>query len=39
MFQRNWLCAIVLPIVTLVAPLYAQDSAVWHDPSPHKVQL
>jgi len=39
MLHRNWLRILVLPIVPVVAPLCAQDSAVWHDPSPHKVQF
>ena len=39
MLRRNWLRILVLPIVPVVAPLCAQDSAVWRDPSPHKVQF
>lgn len=31
--------SVVLLIVSLLAPLYAQESAIWRDPSPHKVQF
>ena len=36
MLHRSWLSAVVL---TIVSPLYAQESAVWRDPSPHRIQF
>jgi len=30
---------IVLPIVSLLVPLCAQEAPVWHDPSSHQVQF
>ena len=39
MINRTWLGAVVLPVVSLVAPLCAQESAAWRDPSPHRVQF
>jgi non-heme chloroperoxidase len=39
MLQRTWLSVVVLPIVSLLAPLCAQESPVWRDPSSHKVQF
>ena len=32
-------CVFVISIVSLLAPSYAQNSAIWRDPSPHKVQF
>src|ERR1700704_6380087 len=39
MTNRTLLGAIVLPIVSVVLLLCAQESPVWHDPSPHRVQF
>ena len=39
MISRTWLGAVVLPVVSLFAPLRAQESAAWRDPSPHRVQF
>lgn len=30
---------VILALVSLLAPLGAQESAAWRDPSPHKVQF
>jgi non-heme chloroperoxidase len=39
MLHRTWLSAVVLPIVSLLTPLCAQEAAAWRDPSPHRVQF
>ena len=39
MLPRTWLGAVVLPVICVVIPLRAQDSAVWRDPSSHSVQF
>jgi len=35
----SWLRAAVMPILWAGAPLCAQESAVWRDPSPHRVEF
>src|ERR1700680_1450721 len=39
MINRALLGAIILPIVSLAAPLCAQKSPAWRDLSPHRVQF
>lgn len=39
MRHRTWLSVVVLPIVLLLAPLCAQESPAWRDPSSHRVQF
>jgi len=39
MCDRRWLAVIVLLLVSLAGRLSAQESAPWHDPSPHTIQF
>jgi non-heme chloroperoxidase len=38
MLRHPWLSAF-LPVVSILTPLCAQESAAWRDPSPHRVQF